>query len=179
MNKNWKTLTSRQVYKNQYFTVEEDDCLRPNGQPGKYFVMRRKPGVVILPYDGQYLYLVNQYRYACQKRLWEFPAGSAESDDYLAEATKELLEETGITAARWTALGEFYCAPGFSDHKGKIFLAEELTLGQHQREASESDIIMQKFTPLEITNMIAKGEILDSWTITPFYFFQYYLTRGQ
>ncbi|MCL5436167.1 MAG: NUDIX hydrolase [Patescibacteria group bacterium] len=179
MEKIWKTLSSKKVYQNRYFTIEEDDCLRPDGQPGKYFVMHRKHGVTVVPFDGKRLYLVNQYRYPCKERLWEFPAGSAETEDYLAEAKKELLEETGITAGRWTALGEFYCGPGFSDHKGKMFLAEDLTLGDPKRESGESDIIVKKFTPEEVEKMILTGEILDSWTITPFHFFKSRMSEGK
>lgn len=175
MAKVWKTLYSKKVYENHYFTINEDDCIRPDGHPGKYFVMHRKHGVVAIPFDGEYLYLVNQYRYPCKELLWEFPAGSAESDDYLFEAKKELREETGITAGQWSGLGEFFCGPGFSDHKGKVFLAQQLQVGPHAPEGGESDIRIGKFTVEQVEKMIALGEIVDSWTITPFYFLKLHL----
>jgi len=172
MEKIWKTVSSKKVYQNRYFSVEEDDCIRPDGSPGKYYVMHRRHGVVAVPYDGRHLYLVNQYRYPCKRRLWEFPAGSAETEDYLSEAKKELREETGITAGQWTSLGEFFSGPGFSDHRGRVFLAEDIKSGEHAREEGESDIVVRKFTSEQVEKMIASGEILDSWTITSYLFFQ-------
>lgn len=151
--------------------------MRPDGQPGKYFVMHRKHGVAAVPFDGEYLYLVNQYRYPCKGRFWEFPAGTAESEDYLGEAKKELREETGFSAGKWTPLGEFFCGPGFSDHKGKVFLAENLTAGKRELESGESDIVMEKFTVAQVEKMITSGEILDSWTMVPFLFFKSRLTK--
>lgn len=178
MKKTWKTVSSKRVYRNPYFFIEEHECIRPDGSPGKYFVMRRKPGVVAVPYDGTHLYLVNQYRYACRQRLWEFPAGRAGSDNHLAEAKKELREETGLLAKKWTRLGEFFSSPGYSDHLGKVFLAEELEMKGHKRGAGELDMVVKKFTVGEVEKMIASGEILDSWTITPYWFFKNHLNNN-
>ncbi|MBI4054018.1 MAG: NUDIX hydrolase [Candidatus Doudnabacteria bacterium] len=177
MNESWKKVAGRKVYENPFFAVFDDDVVKPDGSRGKYYVMRRKNGVVIVPFDGEKLFLINQYRYALLARTWELPAGASESDDLLSEAKKELLEETGYSAKSWTFIGKFDCAPGFTDHAGHVFLATGLHSGDHKREGGEVDMYMRGFTLAEIDKMISAGQITDSWTITSFYFFKQHLNR--
>lgn len=177
MAKIWKTLKSRRVHKNRYFSVYDDDVIKPDGSRGKYFILRKGAGVVIIPFDGRKIWMVNQYRYTFKKRLWELPAGKSESKNYLAQAKKELKEETGFTAGSWKYLGEFACAPGHSGHIGKAYLATKLIPGPHEREGGEADMRMTGFTLSAIDKMIAGGKIIDSWATTPLYLLKLYLQK--
>lgn len=177
MKRIWKKLRSNKVFENPWFSLYEDEVFRPDGSRGKYYLLKKDPGVAIIPFDGKRIYLVNQFRYTFKKRMWEIPAGKAESKNYLAQAKKELKEETGLEAEKWTYLGQFACGPGHTSHIGKVYLAEKLKQEQHQREGGEADMIVKKFTLLEIDKMIAKGEIIDSWTIAPLYFFKQHLAK--
>jgi 8-oxo-dGTP pyrophosphatase MutT (NUDIX family) len=173
----WKTVQRRKLHENYLFSLWEDDVLRPDGSPGKYYYLLKGPGVVIIPFDGEKIYLVNQFRYTFQKRMWELPAGKAESTDFLQEARKELAEETGFSANKWTYLGQFACGPGHTNHLGKIFLAEGLVAGEAKREGGEADMEVCAFTLAEIESMIERGEIIDSWAIAPLYFFKRHLAK--
>jgi 8-oxo-dGTP pyrophosphatase MutT (NUDIX family) len=173
----WKKLSSKIVHKNPWYSVTEDRVVRADGSRGKFYVFKKDPGVVIIPFDGKGVYLVNQYRYTFRKRIWEFPSGKSESQDYLKEAKKEFREETGFTAKNWKYLGEFACGPGHTGHMGKVFLAQDLTKGVHKREPAEIGMIVKRFTIREVARMIAKGKIFDSWAITAFYFFMQYLKK--
>ncbi|MDP2933674.1 MAG: NUDIX hydrolase [bacterium] len=172
----WKTVNSRLVHKNPYFELFDDDVLLPDGSPGKYYTLQKGPGVAIVPFDGKKIYLVNQYRYTFKKRMWELPAGKCETGDYLAQAKKELKEETGFTAKKWTRLGEFACAPGHSNHMGKVYLAEGLKAGKPKREKGEKDMVMKGFSLSQVEKMIFSGQLIDSWSIVPVYFFKQYLS---
>lgn len=172
MRGKWKKINSKVVYKSPRFNILEDSVVMPDGSKGKYFYVQNSPGVAIIPFDGKKFYLVNQFRYVLSKRLWELPIGRAESKNYLAQAKKELKEETGFNAKTWKYLGMFYPVPGSGNAQGRVFLAQDLTLGQHNREPGESDMFMKGFTLKELEKMIIKGQIIDAWTISALYMYK-------
>ncbi len=170
----WKTLKSRQVFANCRFSVHEDDLLRPDKTSGKYYYTKSSPGVVIVPFDGKKIYLVNQYRYILKKRLWELPAGKAESSNYLTQAKKELREETGITAGHWKFLGTVASSPGSSNSLAKVYLATDLSFGPHCRELGERDMYSRAFSLSELDRMILAGKLFDSWALFSLHLFKLY-----
>lgn len=174
MSSGWKKLSSKVVHENPWFQVTEDDVTRADGSHAPYFVVRSKHGSVAVPFDGHKLYLVRQYRYPIQRLSWEFPSGGCPDGNFLHHAAVELREEAGITAKHWTELGEFAPTGGYSHEISHVFLAEDLEFGPHDREDSESDMIMRGFTPEEVEQMIARGEMFESFSIVPFYFFSLY-----
>ncbi|MFA5991590.1 MAG: NUDIX hydrolase [Candidatus Doudnabacteria bacterium] len=168
----WKKINSKVVYKSPRFNIHEDAVILPDGSKGKYFYRKSGAGVAIIPFDGKKIYLVNQFRYVIGRRLWELPIGKAESKNYLAQAKKELKEETGFYAKTWKYLGMFYPTPGSGDSQGRVFFAQNLVTGQHNREPGESDMIMKGFTFQELEKMIVNGRIIDAWTISALYMYK-------
>ncbi len=172
MTGKWKKINSKVVYKSPRFNIREDAVVVPDGSRGKYFYLQSNPGVAIIPFDGKKIYLVNQFRYVIGKRLWELPIGRAENKNYLTQAKKELKEETGFDAKTWKYLGMFYPTPGSGNTEGRVFLAQGLKPGEHNREPGESDMVMKGFALKEIEKMILSGRIVDSWTISALYMFK-------
>ena len=168
----WKKINSKVVFSAPRFKIREDVVIRPDGSKGKYFYRDTKPSVGIIPFDGKKIYLVNQYRYPIKKRLWEIPLGKAESSDFLAQAKKELAEETGLRAKQWKALSVFYPVPGSGNSQGRVFVAQQLTQGKTNREPGESDMHTKSFTIEEINKMIAKNQIIDGWTLAALHIFK-------
>ena len=171
MKQSWKTVSSKIIYSNKYFRIFEDGVKMPNQASGKYFFMHSKPALMIVPYDGKKVYMVNQYRYPLKRRLWEFPAGGLEKKNFLLQARLELKEECGITAGQWTFLGDIAPAAGRIRAQNKTYLAEKLTFGQSMLEGSEADLISKGFTVNEVKKMIKTGKIISGWTISAFYLF--------
>ena len=140
------------------------------GEPGGIRVGRevvRHPGsVAILPVheDGR-VTLVRQYRRPADTLLWELPAGRLEPGEApLTCAHRELLEETGCTAAVMSPLTTMWTTPGFTDEKIHIFMATGLTLGQSAHEADE--FIEVVALPLaDVLRKVESGEISDAKTI--------------
>ncbi len=108
--------------------------------------------------------LVRQYRLPARSFLWELPAGTLDPGEKpLQTARRELVEETGYRARKWTKLAEFYPSPGFLSEKMTIYLATGLTAGEAQPMDDER-IVTRWFTAKEIDEMIQSGKILDAKT---------------
>jgi ADP-ribose pyrophosphatase len=122
--------------------------------------------VVVLPVfpDGRIL-LIRQYRHAARQYMWELVAGHREPHEtFLESAPRELQEETGYTARRFTKLLDIYPSPGLLSEKMEIYLAEELTKGKAKPEEDEK--ITTRIMPLaEIERWINSGRIVDSKTV--------------
>jgi ADP-ribose pyrophosphatase len=125
------------------------------------------PGAsAIIPFlDPGRVLLIRQYRLAARGPIWEVPAGKLDpGEDPLACARRELAEETGFTAQRWTPLGRLLTAPGFTDEIIHLFRAEGLTPGPHSREPGEL-IELHELSIGEVLGMVRRGEIIDAKTI--------------
>lgn len=108
--------------------------------------------------------LVRQYRLPAKQYLWELPAGRIdEGENALQAAKRELIEETGYRAKKWSKLGEFYASPGFLAEKMTIYLASGLTAGE-KKPMEDERIEARWFKWREIDKAIEAGEILDAKT---------------
>lgn len=168
------TLSSREVYANNWMSVREDEFRRPDGVRGIYGVVDKPTYALVIPFDGERLALVEQYRYPVGARLWEFPAGTAPGRaemDPAELAVRELAEETGLKAGRMTLLGTMEVAPGMSSQRGHVFLATELVEGEARREESEADMCQAWFGLAEFEAMIRDGRITDAQTLAAYALF--------
>ena len=113
-----KTMSSRVVYRNPWISVREDVIERSNGVQGIYGVVDKDPACIVIALDhtpeGDFLYLIEQFRYTVQGTYKEFPQGGWEQADVDVEelARGELREETGLSAGRLTKLGMHWIAYG-------------------------------------------------------------------
>jgi ADP-ribose diphosphatase len=159
-------LASREVYRNRWMRVREDDVRFPDGSMGIYSVVEKPDFALVIPWDGEAFYLVQQYRYPVEGRFWEFPQGSWDdrAPDRPPEdlARAELAEETGLRAGRLTHLGHLYEACGFSDQGFDVYLAEDLEQGEQRLTASEQDLVVRRFARSEVERMTRACEIKDA-----------------
>jgi len=166
-----RRVSSRVVYRNQWMTVREDEVQRDNGQPGIYGVVEKHDSAVILPIDGEHIYLVEQFRYAIGRRSLELPQGSLElaGMDPEAIAREELLQETGIIAAELELLGAFNIAVGYSNQRDFAFLATGLTLSERRPDREEHDLLLHRVTLSDfqekIGNTIDDAQTLAAWAL--------------
>ncbi len=167
MHNPWTRLGSREVYDNPWIRVREDDVIRPDGQPGLYGVVEMKTwavAVVPLTADGD-TFLVGQYRYTLDDYSWEIPEGGGSKETMLLDsARRELLEETGITATRWSYLGEAHLSNSVTDEVGGIFLAEDLTFGEAQPEGTEK-LRLRRLPFSEAVEMALNGQVSDALAV--------------
>jgi len=173
----WQNLSSKTVYTGRYMTVTEDEVVTNHGDHLTYGIVHKDPFAIIIPWDGERLLIVGQYRYAIDTFSWEFPMGHSEKEHINIEDTAkiELKEETGIKAGKIEEIGTFYLAPGHHTQIAHIFLATNHEQGERQLEASEKDMQLKWVSIPELSEMIQKGELKDGITITSLKFFELYL----
>jgi 8-oxo-dGTP pyrophosphatase MutT (NUDIX family) len=163
-----ETLASREVYRNRWMRVREDKILRSNGEPGIYGVVEKHDAAIILPIDGDRIWLVEQYRYTIEERALELPQGGWEMEiaDPEELARGELREETGLKAERMTLLGSLWIAYGFTRQRQFIYLATGLTETEKTPDAEEHDLVVCSVAVSEFEEMMLNGTIRDSSTLS-------------
>ncbi|MBV9851011.1 MAG: NUDIX hydrolase [Armatimonadetes bacterium] len=163
----WQTLGSRQVYVNPWIRVREDHVLRADGRPGIYGVVEFQNyalGIVPVSDDGD-TWLVGQWRYPLDLYSWEIPEGGGPlAVPALDSAKRELAEEAGLSAARWTDLGPFHLSNSVTDEEGRIFLAQGLTVGHAEPEGDEV-LALRRLPLAEAYAMAMDGRITDGVSI--------------
>lgn len=162
-----KTLSSREIYRNRWLRLREDEIERSNGVRGIYSVVDKDDCAVIIPIEGDRIFLVEQFRYTIQQRSLELPQGGWETADVDPEelARGELREETGFEASTMTNLGMTYVAYGFANQKQHVFLALGLKHVGTDFDAEEHDLTLRSFTITEFEQMLVDGTIRDSCTL--------------
>lgn len=162
----WQTVSSKVVHTNPYYSVREDEVIRPDGSEGLYFVVEgRDSAFAVALDDEERVYLVEVDRYTTGALSIEVPAGGLDDDEPLQAAIRELKEETGITALHWQSLGAFQRENGIRRGRCHVFMATELThSGVHAQ--MEEGITRTLSVPLATAlTMVQRGEIADAESI--------------
>ncbi len=161
------TLSTREVYRNRWIRVREDEILRSNGQKGIYGVVEKDDCAIILPVDAGRVWLVEQFRYTIQERALELPQGGWEMavEDPEELARGELKEETGLHAAQMTFLGTLWIAYGVMRQKMFVFLATGLTPSGKDPDDEEHDLVVHSISVKRFEEMMLDGTIRDDCTL--------------
>jgi ADP-ribose pyrophosphatase len=175
-------VSSKLAYHGPLFDVYTDYVREPEGIVSRRDVIRHSGSVVILAVETRgherdpMIVIERQYRHAAGQYMWEIPAGRMEPEEtVLAGAKRELLEETGYRAKRWTKMARFYVSPGFLGEWMQVYLAEELTCGASQPD--EDEYIEHRQIPLsQALAWIGDGKIIDAKSIIAI--FQYARRRS-
>jgi len=163
----WTTLSTKQIYQNPWISVREDQVINPKGGEGIYGVVSFKNKAIgIIPIDDEgNTYLIGQYRYALKEYSWEIPMGGGlVENDLLESAKRELKEETGFTAAKWTNICRLHTTNSVSDEEGFVFLAQELTAGETAFEETE-DLQIRKLPLRDAVRMAMNNQITDAISV--------------
>jgi 8-oxo-dGTP pyrophosphatase MutT (NUDIX family) len=154
-----ETLVERRtVFTGRLLSLHDDVVALPSGSQAGREVIHHPGAVVVVAVTGDgRIVLVRQWRHAVGGALWELPAGTRDAGEAAATtAARELREETGYAAGRWSALGEAYVSPGYSRELLSFFLAEELNIGD--ASAAEDELLdVRLFQPAEVTALVRQG----------------------
>jgi len=169
-----KILKSKLVFQGKVFGVRRDEVREPGGLRATREVITHPGSVVVLPVlqDGKIL-MIRQYRHAARQHLWELVAGRIDEGETVKEAAaRELLEETGYRARRYSEFLDVFPTPGFLEERMHILVAHGLTAGKAQPEEDEK-IISHAYRVQELKRMMRTGKLRDGKSIAGIL---YYLT---
>lgn len=161
-----KTKKANYIYNGKVINVRCDDVILPNGKDAKREIVEHRGGVGIIPFDGEYIYMVNQYRYAFKSELLEIPAGKREYDEMPIETAKrELYEEIGATAKDFIFLGEYFPTVGYCEEIIYLFLAKNLKFSNRLHLDSDEFLNVKKYKYKDVLEMVKNNEIKDAKTV--------------
>ncbi len=164
----WKTLSGEVKYDNRWITVTEYQVVNPSGGQGIYGKVHFKNTAIgIVALDNELnTWLVGQFRYTLNAWSWEIPEGGGPQGEAPLDAAKrELKEETGLTANRWTQILTYHTSNSVTDEIGFAYLAEDLTEGDMILDDTEADLKVWKLPLAEALKMIDRGEITDGISV--------------
>ncbi|WP_436514930.1 NUDIX domain-containing protein [Ekhidna sp. To15] len=167
----WITHSSKEIYSNPWIELTEHDVTNPGGGKSLYGKVHYKNWALgIVPLDeNQNTWLVGQFRYTLDEYSWEIPMGGGPLEiSKLESAQRELKEETGLTAKKWTEICKIHTSNSVTDEIGIAYLAEELTEGETAFEETE-DLQIKKLPFKEAVLMCDRGEITDSLSVAAIY----------
>lgn len=171
-----RVISSETVFRGPVFSLVTQQVREPGGYVARRDVVVHPGSVVILPVDASQaqprVLLEWQYRHPAKSFLWELPAGKIDSGEAeLAAAKRELKEETGYTAARWSLALRFFVSPGFLNETMAVFLAWDIRQGEAMPE--EDECITVRLFPLpEAVRMASNGTIRDAKTIASIFWLE-------
>ncbi len=161
-----KQLSKKYIYKGKVINLRRDIALLPNGTEAAREVVEHNGGVCVAALtDNNEVLMVRQFRYPYSEIVMEIPAGKRNSkgEDPLECGMRELEEETGVKAQKFTFLGELYPTPGYCDEIIWMYAATGLTFGEQNTD--DDEFLTVETLPLEkAVEMILDGEIKDSKT---------------
>jgi ADP-ribose pyrophosphatase len=165
-------LSSKLAYDGKVFSIFTDKIIEPGSlTPRTRDVIRHNGSIVILAVDESRnpkdpdIILIRQYRYAVGQFLLELPAGRIEPNEApLAAAKREMIEETGFRAKRWSVLTKYFASPGFLGESMQIYLARDIREGVSSPEEDEHIEIVR--TPLsQALALVEANKIQDGKTL--------------
>lgn len=166
MHRPKRTLSSKVLTKNHWFQVRCDDILREDNVETKYYSIVSDPFVIVaaVSADKKGVTMVKNWRYPVRRYVWEFPMGWRERNETpLMAAKRELQEETGWRAKKWTGLGWFYLAPGISTQRGYVFVAERL-MRDGTSPTNVEVVASKEIAVAKLRLLMKKKQVLDAPT---------------
>jgi ADP-ribose pyrophosphatase len=161
-----RLLDSQQVYRGHFLDVRRDSIELPDGKTSHREYIRHPGAVMVVPLldDGRLL-MERQYRYPMARVMLEFPAGKLDAGEApLVCGQRELLEETGYSAAEWAYAGVLHNAIAYSDEGIHIYFARGLTRGEQKLDDGEF-LELVTHTVDDLDRMAASGELTDAKTL--------------
>ena len=176
-----KTISSETLYEGNIISLRIEEVELPDGKKAKRELIKHSGAVAIIPItkDGKIVF-VRQYRKALDRVLVEIPAGRIEVGEAPeVTAERELEEETGYGANKFSYIQSFATSPGFADEIIHLYLAEDLYKIENPADGDEDEFIeLLELTIEEAEKMVGSGEIFDAKTAFALIFAKYELKKS-
>ena len=174
----WKTVSTKEVYKNAWIRVNEDKIIHPNGKEGLYGVVEVPVGVYAIAInERKELLLIKQTPYPTGLETWSLPAGALKpGSTLLDQVAEELSEETGYSAKEWTEIGITQAQPGITTQIDHFFIAKQLShdklLDDKKLQLEEGISEIGFFSFEQVNLMVQNGLITHGQTLSGLYLYE-------
>lgn len=176
----WTITNTGKVHSNEWFEVEQNAVVRPDGSHGSYEVVRiRVLGVGILPIDAHgFVHMIGQWRLPLGRYSWEMPEGGAEAGETpLACAKRELKEETGLSAATWREVLALDLSTSLTDEQAIIFIATDLEAGKPRPD--DTEVLAHRHVHfVDVLTAVLDGSVREAMTVSAVLCAQHLATTG-
>lgn len=169
---------TRIAYENPWIKVREDKIRRKDGKDGIYGYLEASDSVCIVAVNQEgEICLVETYRHPFGQWFWGVPGGGADGEDPIVASKRELEEESGVVAKKWTLLGRSRVCNGLSTEYQLNVLATDLSYGDFVQ--TEDETRARKFVSLaKLDAMVQNGEFEDNQGITAIYLYKCWLQKS-
>ena len=161
-----KQLNREEIFRGVALHVVRDEILLPSGKKSVREISLHNGAAAVIPIlpDGRVI-MEKQYRYDHGKVMLEIPAGKLDTPDEppLDAAKRELREETGAVAEKYTFLGSIAPSPALINEVIHVYMAEGISFGERHLDEGEF-LDLEYYTLDELYEMVMRGEITDSKT---------------
>jgi ADP-ribose pyrophosphatase len=155
-----------EIYRGKRLRVVKELYRLPSGREKERVVIHPGDAAAMLPIEGDTCILLRQFRFAIGEYLCEAPAGTMDPGETpLATAQRELVEETGLSGARFIPRGFIYTTPGFTTEKIHLFEVRDLTPSHEYTKDEDEEIEVVRVPSSEVPAMVRDGRICDAKTI--------------
>lgn len=168
----FRRLGSRRVARTRFLTLERDHVLSGDGRWAVRDTVRHPGSVVVVPWDGETVAMVRQYRHAVGRPVLELPAGKLDvaGETPEAAARRECVEEVGLHPDRLIRVHGCYVSPGFTDEYSHVFLAEGLSpVGSDPRGIEEESSAVVRLSRDQVEEGLRTAAFEDATTIVGLY----------
>jgi 8-oxo-dGDP phosphatase len=167
----FETVASQDIYRGHVLALRADEVAMPDGRVARREVVEHFGAVAVVALDEQdRVVLIHQYRHPFGRRLWELPAGLLDEPGEAAQqaAARELAEETGVIANRWSVLVDVAASSGFTDEVVRVFLAQDLVAAERTEVFGneEADLVVHRVDLAEALRMVLAGEVINGATVS-------------
>jgi ADP-ribose pyrophosphatase len=158
-------IESQTMFRGRVVTLNVETVQLPNGRRVPLEIVHHPGGAAVVAVDAERrVCLLHQFRHAAGGWVWELPAGKLEPHEPpAATARRELAEEGGVSAGRWTELGAYISSPGVFTERIHLFLAQELSTATQALEKDE--VFDVHWVAFDVAiDRVHRAEICDSKT---------------
>jgi len=164
----WNVLSSERVIHDPPWLIVRKDQVEREHTSHHYWVLEQPAWVnVVAVTDDDLLVLVRQYRHGIARESLEIPGGYAESDDPLADAQRELREETGYGGGSWSLLQRLSPNPALQDNWMHTYLATGVELLGDPEPDDGEDLQLELHPADAVRRLISEGEIIHALHVAP------------
>lgn len=176
----WKKNSEEVTYENPWIKVTHANVITPGGDEGIYGTVSYKNWAIgMIPLDEDLnTWIVGQFRFPLNQYSWEIPEGGGPiGESALETAERELSEEVGLKAKKWTKIQSFHLSNSVSDEYGELFLAQDLKEFNNHPDPEE-ELVVKKIPFEKAFQMVLNGEITDAMSVMGIMKVQYLITKN-